>query len=56
MIKPIELIDLYCGCGQMVSHSLPNSEHYCRSCDRWLIFKNGLLISSMTMGKWRSGA
>jgi hypothetical protein len=44
MIKPVELVDLHCGCGRLISHSLPNSEHYCRGCDRWLVFVNGQIV------------
>lgn len=49
MIQDIKTVDLYCNCGHKVSNSFPNSEHYCRICDRWLIFRNGKLIDSQPM-------
>ena len=53
MIQEIKTTDLYCSCGRLVSRSLPNSEHFCRACDRWLVFKNGVLVSSSPMEEWK---
>lgn len=53
MIQSIPLVNLYCGCGRLVSHSFPTSQHYCRACDRWLVFKDGKLIDSSPMEEWK---
>ena len=51
----IKTVDLFCGCGYKVSNSFPNSEHYCRVCDRWLVFRDGKMIDSQPMELWKSG-